>query len=263
MKKVLEINNLTKKFGGLTAVDNLTFHIWENQIYGLIGPNGAGKTTVFNMITAVYAPTSGEIIFDGDNLANKSSYEIARAGITRTFQNIRLFKEMTVYENVHTACHLNTDYNIWDSLIHNKNYKSGEKLIRQQVNELLERMGLYERRDEVAMNLPYGDQRRLEIARAVALQPKLLLLDEPAAGMNPDETNELVKTIRSIREDFKLSVLLIEHHMDLVMNICDQIVVINFGKEIAKGTAGEVQNHPEVIEAYLGKREEELLHVDA
>ena len=255
MSKVLEIRNLTKKFGGLTAVDDLSFGIEEKEIYGLIGPNGAGKTTVFNLVTAIITPTAGEIIFYGESLVGKGSFQIARAGITRTFQNIRLFKEMTVYENVLPACHLNTDYKIHDSLIHTPRFRRGEKQIREEARLLLERMGLYNRKDEIAMNLPYGDQRRLEIARAVALHPRLLLLDEPAAGMNPDETMSLVETIRGIRDDFDLTVLLIEHHMDLVMNICERIMVINFGKEIAEGSAEEIQKNPEVIEAYLGKKE--------
>lgn len=257
MTKLLEIKNLTKKFGGLVAVDNLTFDVEEHQIFGLIGPNGAGKTTVFNMITAVYPPTSGEIHFDGERIDEKESYEIARLGITRTFQNIRLFKEMTVYENVVTACHLNTDYSVLDSLLRLSNFRKGEKVIEEEACHLLNRMGLYERRHEIAMNLPYGDQRRLEIARAVALHPKLLLLDEPAAGMNPDETMELVRTIRKIRDDFSLTVLVIEHHMDLVMNLCEKILVINFGKELMQGTAAEVQTNPQVIEAYLGEKEAE------
>ncbi len=255
MSMVLELKDLTKQFGGLTAVDTLSFGIEEQAIYGLIGPNGAGKTTVFNMITAIYAPTSGDILFYEDSLVGKSSFQIARAGITRTFQNIRLFKEMTVYENVLTACHLNTDYKIADSLIHTGRFRKGERHIRQEAKELLERMGLYDRRDEVAMNLPYGDQRRLEIARAVALHPRLLLLDEPAAGMNPDEEMSLVETIRKIRDDYKLTILLIEHHMDLVMEICDKITVINFGKKIAEGNAEAIQKNPQVIEAYLGKKE--------
>ena len=255
MKKVLELKELTKQFGGLTAVDQLSFAIDEHAIYGLIGPNGAGKTTVFNMITSIYAPTSGDILFYEDSLVGKPSFQISRAGITRTFQNIRLFKEMTVYENVLTACHLNTDYTIADSLIHTKRFRRGEKHIREEAKGLLERMNLYDRRQEVAMNLPYGDQRRLEIARAVALHPKLLLLDEPAAGMNPDEEMSLVETIRKIRDDYKLTILLIEHHMDLVMESCDKITVINFGKKIAEGNAEAIQKNPQVIEAYLGKKE--------
>ncbi len=256
MSYILELKNLTKQFGGLTAVDNLTLGIEEHQIYGLIGPNGAGKTTVFNMITAIYKPTSGEIHFEGKRIDTLSSYEVARAGITRTFQNIHLFKEMTVYENVLTACHLNTDYNVASCLLHLPRFKKGEKQIQEEASELLHRMGLYERRDEISMNLPYGSQRRLEIVRAVALHPKLLLLDEPAAGMNPDETMELVEAIRSIRKDFSLTALVIEHHMDLVMNLCEKIMVINFGKELAEGDPDQIQNDPLVIEAYLGEKEE-------
>ena len=256
MANLLELKNLSKQFGGLTAVGDLNLAIEPHDIYGLIGPNGAGKTTVFNMIAAVYAPTSGEILFGGERIDGLPSFEIARRGITRTFQNIRLFKEMSVYENVVTACHLSTTYSVWDSLLHSAHYKTGEKRILEEAAQLLNRMGLYERRDEVAMNLPYGDQRRLEIARAVALKPQLLLLDEPAAGMNPDETLALVESIRSIRDDFNLTVLLIEHHMDLVMNLCEKIMVINFGKKLAEGTPEEIQNNPEVIEAYLGEKED-------
>ncbi|MDO5033258.1 MAG: ABC transporter ATP-binding protein [Eubacteriales bacterium] len=253
--KILEVKQLTKKFGGLTAVDNLSFEIEEGAIYGLIGPNGAGKTTVFNMLTSVYTPSSGDIIFNGKSIVGLGSHEIARAGITRTFQNIRLFGDMTVYENVLTACHLNTDYTVLDSFLHNGKFRQGEKQIMIEAERLLQRMGLADRRHIISRNLPYGDQRRLEIARAIALHPKLLLLDEPAAGMNPDETLALMETIRKIRDDFQLTILLIEHHMDLVMNICEQMTVINFGKELAKGTADQVQNNPQVIEAYLGKKE--------
>ena len=252
---VLSLNNLTKKFGGLTAVDNVTFNIEEGEIFGLIGPNGAGKTTIFNLITGIYEITSGEIFYYDKKIENLKPFQIANMGITRTFQNIRLFKKLTAYDNVLTACHKLADYNLFDSVIRFRKFKPQEKFINEKTDELLKLMGLWDYKDIVASNLPYGLQRKLEIARALALEPKLLLLDEPAAGMNPEETIQLMGLIKEIRDEFKLTVLVIEHHMDLVMGVCDRIFVLNFGIPLALGTPKEIQKDKRVIEAYLGKEE--------
>lgn len=252
---VLSLNNLTKKFGGLTAVDNVTFNIEEGEIFGLIGPNGAGKTTIFNLITGIYSITSGEIFYYDKKIENLKPFQIANMGITRTFQNIRLFKKLTAYDNVLTACHKLADYNLFDSVIRFRKFKPQEKFINEKTAELLKLMGLWDYKDIVASNLPYGLQRKLEIARALALEPKLLLLDEPAAGMNPEETIQLMELIKEIRDGFKLTVLVIEHHMDLVMGVCDRIFVLNFGIPLALGTPKEIQKDKRVIEAYLGKEE--------
>lgn len=252
MSTILELKGLTKTFGGLTAVGNVDFKVEKDSITGLIGPNGAGKTTIFNLITGVYKVSSGNIIFEGKDIANKEPYQIADAGITRTFQNIRLFKKLTVYENVLTACHFNADYTLLDSVLRLPKFRKQEKALNDQAAELLQIMGLESRRDLVANNLPYGLQRRLEIARALALRPKLLLLDEPAAGMNPEETEQLMNMISEIRTKFNLTILIIEHHMDLIMGVCEGIMVLNFGCKLAEGTPREVQNNKSVIEAYLG-----------
>lgn len=252
---VLSLNNLTKKFGGLTAVDNVTFNIEEGEIFGLIGPNGAGKTTIFNLITGIYCITSGEIFYYDKKIENLKPFQIANMGITRTFQNIRLFKKLTAYDNVLTACHKLADYNLFDSVIRFRKFKPQEKFINEKTAELLKLMGLWDYKDIVASNLPYGLQRKLEIARALALEPKLLLLDEPAAGMNPEETIQLMGLIKEIRDEFKLTLLVIEHHMDLVMGVCDRIFVLNFGIPLALGTPKEIQKDKRVIEAYLGKEE--------
>lgn len=254
MTAVLSLKDVTKKFGGLTAVDDVSFDIQQGEIFGLIGPNGAGKTTIFNLITAVYALTEGEILFHGESLIGKEPYQIADSGITRTFQNIRLFKKLSAYENVLTACHKLAHYTILDTVIlrYGQNYKNQEKKLHEKTQELLKLMGLWEVRNMTAANLPYGMQRKLEIARALALGPKLLLLDEPAAGMNPEETIHLMELIRQIRDEFKLTVLIIEHHMDLIMGLCDKIFVLNFGKALAEGTPAEIQEDKRVVEAYLG-----------
>ncbi|WP_313345735.1 ABC transporter ATP-binding protein [Sedimentibacter sp.] len=252
---VLSLNNVTKKFGGLTAVDNVSFHVEQGEIFGLIGPNGAGKTTIFNLITAIYTKTQGEIYFYGKRLYKIKPFEVANMGITRTFQNIRLFKKLTAYENVLTACHKSADYNLFSSIIRIGKFKYQEKDLKQKTDELLKLMGLWDYRDIVASNLPYGLQRKLEIARALALNPKLLLLDEPAAGMNPEETIQLMESIKEIRDKFNLTVLIIEHHMDLIMGVCDRIFVLNFGIPLAFGTPKEIQEDKNVIEAYLGKEE--------
>lgn len=252
---VLSLKNLTKRFGGLTAVDNVNFSIEEGEIFGLIGPNGAGKTTIFNLITAIYSVTEGEICFYDKNLAGLKPFEIANMGITRTFQNIRLFKKLTVYDNVLTACHKLAGYSLWNSIIRIGKFKEQEKNLNHKTEDLLKLMGLWDYRDVVASNLPYGMQRKLEIARALALEPRLLLLDEPAAGMNPEETLQLMELIKEIRNKFNLTILIIEHHMDLIMGVCDRIFVLNFGIPLAIGTPKEIQEDKKVIEAYLGKEE--------
>lgn len=255
MTTLLQLKGVEKRFGGLTAVKEMEFSIKKDSISGLIGPNGAGKTTIFNIITGIYQPNAGHILFEDKRIDGLPSFRIAEAGITRTFQNIRLFKKLTTYENILAACHNQTNYNIYDAIVRNKKYKDGEALLRQQVNDLLVKLELYDRRDVIAGNLPYGLQRRLEIARAMALRPKLLLLDEPAAGMNPDETIRLMHLIKELKESYKLTVLVIEHHMDLIMGLCDKIIVLNFGRKLAEGTAKEVQRNPKVKEAYLGEED--------
>ncbi len=254
---ILELNGLTKQFGGLTAVGDLSIKVEKDSIHGIIGPNGAGKTTFFNLITGIYSPTKGDVIFEGKSIKGMEPFLIADNGMTRTFQNIRLFKKLTTYENILTACHQSSNYSFIDTIFRTKKFREEEKKLLAQADELMEIMGLTERKNIVSSNLPYGIQRRLEIARALSLKPKLLLLDEPAAGMNSEETMQLMELIKYIKERFKLTIIVIEHHMDLIMNLCDNITVINFGRKLAEGTAEEVQSNPKVVEAYLGEEVEE------
>ncbi len=253
---VLETRHLGIEFGGLKAVDDFNLTIGKTEIAGLIGPNGAGKTTVFNLLTKVYEPTSGAVLVNGKDLHGMSIVQASRLGIARTFQNIRLFDKMTVEENVRIGLHNQIRYDMFTGIMRLPRYWKQEKHQHERAMELLDIFGMQDLADEQSGSLPYGAQRRLEIVRALATDPKLLLLDEPAAGMNPHETEELMENIAKIRDRFQIAILLIEHDMSLVMGVCEGICVLNFGKIIAKGTADEIQANPAVIEAYLGKRKE-------
>lgn len=253
MAELLKVDNVSMVFGGLRAVSNLSMHIDEGELIGLIGPNGAGKTTAFNIITGVYTPTEGKVYFNGQQSSGKKSYQVTQMGMARTFQNIRLFSELSVIDNVKIAYNMHVTYNLADAIIRDGKYLSEEEFITQKALDLLKIFHLEEEAHEVAKNLPYGKQRRLEIARALATEPKLLLLDEPAAGMNPQETKELMEMIRWIRKEFNLSILLIEHDMGLVMGVCERIYVLEYGMKIAEGTPEEIKHNTRVIEAYLGE----------
>ncbi|WP_418946972.1 ABC transporter ATP-binding protein [Phascolarctobacterium succinatutens] len=253
MAELLKVDNVSMVFGGLRAVSNLSMHIDEGELIGLIGPNGAGKTTAFNMITGVYTPTEGKVYFNGQQSSGKKSYQVTQMGMARTFQNIRLFSELSVIDNVKIAYNMHVTYNLADAIVRDGKYLSEEEFITQKAMDLLKIFHLEEEAHEVAKNLPYGKQRRLEIARALATEPKLLLLDEPAAGMNPQETKELMEMIRWIRKEFNLSILLIEHDMGLVMGVCERIYVLEYGMKIAEGTPEEIKHNKRVIEAYLGE----------
>ena len=250
---LLEVKNLGISFGGLRAVDNFSLKIEKGQLYGLIGPNGAGKTTIFNLLTGVYKPTDGSFMFDGEELAGKSAIDINKKGIARTFQNIRLFGNMSVLYNVKVGLHNSESTNLFDSIFRTPKYRKEEKNITEKALELLDVFGLKEEANFKASNLPYGKQRKLEIARALGTNPKLLLLDEPAAGMNPAETAELMETIALVRNKFGISILLIEHDMSLVMGICERLVVLEYGRVIADGLPDEVVHNPRVVSAYLGE----------
>ncbi len=250
---ILEVNQVTMQFGGITAVNQVDIVLKSQELVGLIGPNGAGKTTLFNALTGVYTPTSGDIVYLGKSIKGKNPSKLASQGIARTFQNIRLFKEMTVLENVLVALHSSHDVGVFSTLLRLPRFYRSERKVKQEAIRLLSIFGLEKKHHFLAGNLPYGEQRRLEIVRALALKPKLLFLDEPAAGMNPQETEELTQLIQKIRKDFDLTVLLIEHDMSLVMSICERIYVLETGCLIAQGTPEDIKNNPAVIKAYLGE----------
>lgn len=250
---MLEVQGLGISFGGLRAVDNFNMKIEKGQLYGLIGPNGAGKTTVFNLLTGVYKPSSGRVTLDGENITGKSTIEINKAGIARTFQNIRLFPKMSVLDNVKSGLHNHYSYSAIEGILRLPKYHKVEKEMNEKAMELLKVFDLDGYADVLASNLPYGKQRKLEIARALATDPKLLLLDEPAAGMNPNETQELMHTIRFVRDHFDMTILLIEHDMKLVSGICEELTVLNFGQVLCQGQTSDVLNDPQVITAYLGE----------
>ena len=250
---LLSIKNLGIQFGGLRAVDEFNLEIEKGELYGLIGPNGAGKTTVFNMLTGVYKPTAGEIILDGKNITGKKQIEINKLGVARTFQNIRLFSQLSVLDNVKAGLHNQYKYSTFSGIFRLPTFFKTEKKMNTRAMELLKVFDLQDEADLLASNLPYGKQRKLEIARALATNPKLLLLDEPAAGMNPNETAELMDTIKFVRKEFDMTILLIEHDMRLVSGICEKLTVLNFGKVLAQGKTSEVLSNPEVITAYLGE----------
>ena len=254
-RPVLDVRGLGIDFGGLTAVDDFNLMIGRNEITGLIGPNGAGKTTVFNLLTNVYQPSRGSILLDGVPTAGKKTFQVNRMGVARTFQNIRLFKDLTVIDNVKVGLHQSMNYRLHEALLRLPSYWKQERKTTDEAIGLLNIFHMSDLAGKQAGSLPYGAQRRLEIIRALATRPKLLLLDEPAAGMNPSETAELMEVIRRIRDEFDIAILLIEHDMNLVMGICEGIAVLNFGRVIAKGTPDEIRSNPQVIEAYLGKKE--------
>ncbi len=253
---LLEMQNVGKQFGGLTALSDMSFQVDEGEIFGIIGPNGAGKTTLFNLMTGIYQPSSGDIIFDGISVKGNKPHQIIDRGMARTFQNIRLFGGMTVLENVLIGRHDRLKSGFLTSVLHTKSQREEEAAAEEKAREVLSFVGLEKDADRPATELPYGKQRKLEIARALASDPKLILLDEPAAGMNDSETAALTKLIHKIRENYKTTIILIEHDMHLVMTLCDRLIVVNFGEKLAEGTPEQIRNNPAVVEAYLGKEEE-------
>ncbi len=250
---MLQIKHLTHYFGGLRAVYDFNLEMEQGDLVGLIGPNGAGKTTIFNLVTGAYRPTEGEVLLDGENLVGMRPHEITTRGIARTFQTIRLWNELSVLDNICIARASRIQYGLVDSILHGKRYWDEERQIKRRAFDLLAMFGLDKEAHEAAKNLPYGEQRKVEIARALATEPRLLLLDEPAAGMNPGEISDLMEFIRQIRRDFNLAIWIIEHQMRVIMNICERIKVVDFGETIAYGTPEEIRNNPRVIEAYLGE----------
>ncbi len=252
---LLEVNNVTHFFGGLRAVYNLNLTLQGGELMGLIGPNGAGKTTIFNLISGFYRPTEGEVKFQGREIAGLRPHQVTSLGMARTFQNIRLWNSLTVFENLCISQHTNLGYGFWGSVLRTSGFVTSERRIKKTAEELLDLMGLRHYALEFPKNLPYGLQRRVEIGRALTLRPKLLLLDEPAAGMNPGEVDQLIEMIRWIRNEFKLTICLIEHHMRVVMNVCDRMKVVDFGETIAEGSPEEIKQNPRVIQAYLGEEE--------